>query len=272
MNTLRKPISSFFLYFTDEVCVFTKAKVASRFLSDIFANSHTENPYIFLDSDGNNYENNNTNDFLNYNKLIHQNYNGEILFLYRNPKKRYYSGIIQDVLRIYDYSTINESYLLNSIVNLTSADTKLLKKNLYEENFSIFLNEQFIEFTKAIIINWIEWQLKTSPWVSDHIEPYLDTLYAVSSKIKNSNVKFINIDDNKNNLEHIMKKYSSTYIPNYINDRLKKDSHYKFYDLIDEIFNENPKYLRLQKSVLSLDNSFYAMLELNPNNITNTYN
>jgi hypothetical protein len=263
---MRRNIFPLFLYQSNDITVITKAKVASRYMSELFMSS--ENPYIYIDSNINNYENGNQKYFQKLNLLLKDKSNNDVYFLYRNPLKRFYSGLIEDTLRIYDYNTIFENYHLNYLIDRYSINLYELQLNLGKGDYNFFIeNQNYINFTKDIIKNWIEWHLKIKPIYTDHTEPYMDIIYSFSNKLKNSNIFFINIDDNRNNLENIFKKYNSLYLRDNAIDDQKSLSHSKFYNFLENIFNENDEYSKFKNTFLSIDNLFYELLESNDLNI-----
>jgi hypothetical protein len=263
---MRKKLSPFFLYQSNDVTVITKAKVASRYMVELFLT--TENPYIYIDIDINNYQNGNQKYFEKLNLLLSNKFNGDVYFLYRNPTKRLYSGIVEDTLRIYDYHNIFEKYELNLLVNKHSINVIELQHNLRLGNYNFFIEDaKYIEFTKDIVRNWIDWQLKLKPLYTDHTEPYMDIMHKFSNKLINNNVFFINIDDSKNDLKSIFKKYNSLHIQNRSIANQKELSHSKFYDSLDDIFNEKNEYIKFKNEFISIDNSFYELLENSNSNI-----
>jgi hypothetical protein len=263
---MRKKLSPFFLYQSNDVTVITKAKVASRYMVELFLT--TENPYIYIDTDINNYENRNQKYYEKLNLLLSNEFDGDVYFLYRNPTKRLYSGIVEDTLRIYDYHNIFEKYELNLLVNKHSIDVLNLQHNLHIGNYNFFIeNKKYIEFTKDIVRNWIDWQLKLNPLYTDHTEPYMDIIYKFSNKLINNNIFFINIDDTRNDLENIFKKYNSLHIQTRSIAKQTELSHSKFYYWLDDIFNEKNEYIKFKNEFISIDNSFYELLENSNSNI-----
>jgi hypothetical protein len=270
-------IINFFLYQKENVVTITKEKVASRFLSQIYDVENLEKPQVFLDGKCNNYEDNNVEWYDTFNTLVNNKLvNNDVYLLYRNPIKRYYSGSVQHILSNYRYDTVFFRYELNKLFDKHQIDAYELLYHLNTSNFAdLFANKKHVEYFKEVFRDYIEWQIKIKPINNVHTEPYIHALNAVSNKLTHHNIFFINIDNEHNDLELIYSKYDTLF--NNLNNTNKlyfaterlTTSNFRFYKLLDDVFNENERYMEFRNNFLSYDNAGYKILESHKRNILN---
>ena len=270
-------IINLFLYQKENVTTITKEKVASRFLSEIYSTQDGRGHHIFLDGKCNNYENENFESYDTLNILINNKLlNNDVYLLYRNPTKRYYSGSVQHILSNYRYDTIFFRYELNKLFNKHQICTYELLYYLNNNSFADLLaHKKYVEYFKEVFRDYIEWQIKLKPINDVHTEPYIHILNALSNKLSHHNLFFVNIDDERNDLEMIYSKYDNIF--DSLNSRNKLNlalerlstSNFRFYKIMDDVFNENKKYLEFRDNFLSYDNAEYKVLESHKRNILN---
>lgn len=259
---MRKHHSIFFLFNNDLFSVITKPKVASRTMSEIFHS--IDNPYIYLDKDANSNMYENLNEHTFYNKLINNRTNNKLYILYRNPQKRYYSGIIEDLVRVIDINTLENMYYLNSLFKKHSINPFKFAEDINIDYNLLLSNEKYVNLIKDLITEWIEWQLLYKPITSDHTEPYIDILYNISNKNK---CILVNIDNKLNSLESIFVKNLNSEISENLNQHQMGLSHNTFYKLVDDVFNKKEQYLKFREDVLKIDNEYYNIFEASKKNI-----
>lgn len=264
---MRKHHSLFFLFNNDSFSVITKPKVASRTMTEIFRTNY--NPYIYLDDSAISYMYENSNEHNIYNEFITNFTNNKLYMLYRNPQKRYYSGIIEDLIRVIDGNTIEIMYHLNSFFRKHSINPFQFVKDINSNDYNLLLyNEKYVNLLNDLITEWIEWQLLYKPIISDHIEPYIDILNNISNKNVNESI-FVNIDDKLNSLENIFVKNTNDKISENLNNHQIHISHINFYKLVDDVFNKKEEYLQFKDNVLKTDNMYYSIFEASEKNILN---
>ena len=263
---MRNKNSIFFIFKNNSFCVITKPKVASRTMSEIFHTSY--NPYIYLDKDATSDMYENLNEHIIYNELLNNPTNDIIHILYRNPQKRYYSGIIEDLIRVIDINTLQNMYYFNLLFRKYSIDPFKFAEDI-NSNYNLLLsNEQYINFVKDLITEWIEWQLLYKPITSDHTEPYIDILYNLSNRSVNQSI-FVNTDNKLNSLESIFVKNLNNEISENLNQHQMGISHNNFYKLVDDVFNKKEEYLKFKEDVLRKDTMYYKIFEASEKNILN---
>lgn len=264
---MRKQNNIFFIFNDDTFCVITKPKVASRTMTEII--NSTYNPYIYLDENANSYLYENLKEHNLYNEFINNKINKNFYILYRNPHKRYYSGIIEDLVRVIDKDSMKEMYHLNTLFKKHLINPFEFANDISLNNYNTLLeNEKYINFLKDLISEWIDWQLLYKPIFTDHTEPYIDILYNIS-KINVNNSIFVNIDNKLNSLEDIFVKNKNEQISKSLNHHQSYISHGNFYSLIDDVFNKKDEYLKFKEEVLKIDNTYYNILEKSEKNILN---
>ena len=257
----------FFIFKNDSFCVITKPKVASRTMVEIF--NSTYNPYIYLDESANSVMYENLNEHNMYNEFISNSTNNKLHILYRNPQKRYYSGIIEDLIRVIDNNTMKKMYHFNLLFKKYSINPFQFEEDIKSNNYNFLLsNQQYINFVKDLITEWIEWQLLYKPITSHHTEPYMNILYNLSNKNINESI-FVNIDDTLNSLENIFVKNLNNEISENLNNHNMHTSHINFYKLVDDVFNKKEEYLHFKEGVLRSDNMYYNIFEASEQNILN---
>lgn len=262
---MRNLNSIFFIFKNDSYNVITKPKVASRTMSEIFRNNY--NPYIYLDKTANSNMYENLYEHTMYNELINST-NNKLHILYRNPQKRYYSGIIEDLVRVIDINTIEKMYHFNLLFRKYSIDPFQFVKDINIDYNLLLSNELYVNFLKEIITEWIEWQLLYKPITSDHTEPYIDILYNLSNKNVNESV-LVNIDNVSNSLENIFVKNINETISENLKFHQKNTSHIEFHKLVDDVFNKKQEYLKFKEMVLKDDTMYYNIFEASEKNILN---
>jgi hypothetical protein len=264
---MRKQHSIFFIFKNESFSVITKPKVASRTMTELFRSNY--NPYIYLDESGTSYMYENLIEHNMYNEFINNSTNNKLHILYRNPQKRYYSGIIEDLIRVIDSNTIKNMYYLNSLFKKHFINPFKFEEDIKSNNYNFLLsNEQYVNFVKDLITEWIEWQLSYKPIISDHTEPYIDILYNLSNRNVNESV-LVNIDNTLNSLENIFLKNLNSEISENLNNHQIHTSHINFYKLVDDVFNKKEEYLHFKEGVLRSDNMYYNIFEASEKNILN---
>jgi hypothetical protein len=270
-------IISLFLYQKENIVTMTKEKVASRFLSEIYGVQDSGKHHIFLDGKCNNYEDGNIEWYDTFNILVDNKLiNNDVYLLYRNPIKRYYSGSVQHILSNYRYDTVFFRFELNKLFDKYQVNAYELLYFLNTSNFAdLFANKRYVEYFKEVFRDYIEWQIKLKPIDDVHIEPYIHIINGLSTKLNHHNLFFVNIDDDRNDLELIYSKYdtvfdnlNSTNKLNFAIERLTT-SNFRFYKIIDQVFNENEKYLEFRNNFLASENAAYKTLESHKRNILN---
>jgi hypothetical protein len=264
---MRKQHSIFFIFKNESFSVITKPKVASRTMTELFRTNY--NPYIYLDGSGTSYMYENLIEHNMYNEFINNLTNDKLYILYRNPEKRYYSGIIEDLVRVIDGNTIEIMYHLNSFFRKHSIDPFQFVNDINTNDYNLLVsNEKYVNLLKDLITEWIEWQLLYKPVTSDHTEPYIDILYNLSNKNVNESV-FVNIDDTSNSLENIFVKNLNSEISENLYNHQIHTSHINFYKLVDDVFNKKEEYLEFKENVLRSDTMYYNIFEASEKNILN---
>ena len=264
---MRKHHSIFFIFKNDLFSVITKPKVASRTMVEIFNSIY--NPYIYLDENANSNMYENLNEHTMYNELLNNPTNDKLYILYRNPQKRYYSGIIEDLIRVIDSNTLENMYYLNSLFKKHFINPFKFEEDAKSNNYNFLLsNEKYVNFVKDLITEWIEWQLLYKPIISDHTEPYIDILYNLANRNVNQSI-LVNIDDTLNSLENIFLKNLNSEISEKLNNHQIYTSHINFYNLVDDVFNKKEEYLRFKEDVLRKDTMYYKIFEASEKNILN---
>jgi len=282
------------IFNSNKIIVFTKQKVASRFLEEVMYFGKTNNSSYTISEnlklDSSTTEIGIGDNIISYNDIFNIKKNKkEIILLYRNPMNRFITGLLQHTLvnkltdgtganlsliidDIYKYKTpldilsykVNEylfgipdkSHPLNSAINL---DTDIVKKET--EELSIF------------ILNRLCSVIDIHPIFYDaHTENFLARWNDIitSKTVDLSKVTLINIDDTRNNLEDIFKSIEPEL--NYKNSNIKRDTsngraHAK--KILEKIIKENPRLNKKIKSFIEIDSYFYTKFEKSNLNILN---
>jgi hypothetical protein len=254
--------------------VITKAKVGSRYISEIFPNNcHVIPLDINLEFNDTNLPKEKKDIF--YRLCDLENNKKKIFILYRNPINRFISGTIEDLIINVAPSNYNEKFYLKKYLKEHSIDVYEFYENLNKDEYdnSFLLNEKYKPFLLDILSDFFFWQISTSPIISHHSSPYMniyDVLFK-SPNINSENIILINIDDKENKLEEIFSKYTS------IDKTLQEDaskyrkliSNKKFYPLLREMLDNNIFFNQLAENVCGLDIYFYNEFEHSKNNIKN---
>jgi hypothetical protein len=271
---MNQKITSLFLFQKDNITTIAKEKVASRFLTAVYSLHNPGVNHIFVDEQCNNYENDNLECYDAFNALISDEaVKNEIYFLYRDPLKRYYSGIVQRLLSDYKYDNISFNFSLNKLVDKYSINIYEFLYHLNTSNFS-YITKNYREYLKDIIRDFIEWQIKLRVSEDAHTEPYLSILHGVSNKLNHHNLSFVNIDASQVDLESLfLKEHGNVFergnsLSKYtLAKERNQNSNSSFYKIIDEVFNENKNYIKFRNEYLSSDNETYKLLESHERNL-----
>lgn len=273
---MNQKITSLFLFQKENIITIAKEKVASRFLTAVYSLRNAGNNNIFVDEQCNNYENENLEYYDAFNTLISdETVKNEIYFLYRDPLKRYYSGVVQRLLSDYKYDNISFNFSLNKLIDKYSINIYEFLYHLNTSNFK-YIAKNYKEYFKDIIRDFIEWQIKLKVVEDAHTEPYLSILHGISNKLNHHNLFFVNIDAGQADLDSIFLKEHGNVFGN--TNSLNKytlakersvNSNSLFYKIIDEVFNENKNYIKFRNEYLSSDNEIYKLLESHERNLLN---
>jgi hypothetical protein len=254
--------------------VITKAKVASRYLQEIYQPDVYNVPLNinFEFSDINSLSDNQKNIFYRLSD-IKQN-KKDILLLYRNPIKRYISGTIEDLFVSIGTTNFNEKYFLRRYLNSSNIEPYFFFKQLEEniENKNFLLEDSYNTFLTSLLEDWFVWQNSTSAIISHHSSPYLAIYDSMLNhpNIDRNKIKFINIDDPENNLTRIFQNYSkdvSDVIPENTNNL--RQSNKSFFTFVKKYIEDNIAFSQLMNDVCQMDLYFYQKFESLPNNIKN---
>lgn len=273
------------LYITDKLLVLTQNKVASRYVSALLyphstdstfhvesnfkiSESHIE--YIELYSNQNNVKVERVID--EYNSIFNNTCNKNILFLYRNPFDRIFSGIIQEFHSAI-YSTVNEYYdfklkfILKNHYNCESLYDKLLSQKLWYngdfDNSDGFFSESEKSILSNLLLYYIFYFSNTEITNTDHTYNYLKSLYNIlhnDSMIDLSNVNIINISDDINLISTYCEMYHNLQYDVPVNsNKFMKDLLSSEYLDSNSIELLNDSFERIKKSI-SAEQEFYDKL------------
>ena len=255
----------------DSSFVITKAKVASRFVEELY---HPNRFTIPIDIDLNFNSNDIPKDAKDmfYRLMDKENNNKKIYILYRNPKNRFISGTIEDLVNSIADTNYSEKFFLRRYLRQHHIEPyelyKRLEENVHNRNF--LLEDKFKFFLTDLLSDWFFWQISTTPVTSHHTSPYLAIYDKIlkSPNINSSNVMFINIDDKENDLGNILGGEN-------IEDRKgaeevrKLQSNKTFYEFLNLMIEKNQFFEDLMMNVIGMDLYFYNEFENSENNIKN---
>lgn len=273
----RKSYTQFKLWSNEKIIVISTSKIASRFLDYTFKYSDLDiSNEVYIDENMN-YKNHGLRDLPNqektlqeYEDIITNNTKKDILFLYRNPKKRLVTGISQDFQNQFDKKDINK-YILWMVVNkfdkkydvdtyinfFSGANTKDSNDLL---NDSEFKNNIYLLLHAYIIYN-----LEVDFNLTSHTSNYLYKL--------NYMVTQLGIDSNKIHLMDIDSsgKKLGSFISNYDDGSMDTnaaiDSNITLKDMVYSVFNEHPSYEKKMDLYLEADVFNYNLLKSHNKNI-----
>lgn len=264
-----------FLAENEKSFVITKPKVASRFVQSLYQGSTHEirientleiSPYFEVTNEASK----------SYNRLLDvKTNNKEIFLIYRNPLKRYISGVIEDILVSIGQENFNERFFLRSYLSKNNIEPYYLFEQLKENesNRNFLLNEEFKSFLDDVLNDFFYWQVQTTPIFSHHSSPYMVIYDKIlkSQKIDNRKVHLINLDNEKNNLSEILKPFVSDATHIETSEQISsKQSHKVFYSYVNNMIENNVFFKDLVDNVCSLDFYFYDEFEKSPLNVLNS--
>lgn len=264
---------NFNIYTSPNVTVITKAKVASRTVKTYFDKDNQN--CSFKISDGKFYEIEGPYG-MNYIKEIQKADNKkEILLLYRNPQKRFISGVVQDVVRSLSVDSFCNYFWMVSYQREYNFDLKKFQQYILDENYNALLSDdEFSDVVIRFITDWFEMQQKQvvrNP--SNHIEPYLHHYDEIVNKklLDLSKISFVNIDKEKNNLDSIFKKYGVKLDETLTEeDKLvMNQSHRSWFTTLIKIIDKDIFFKDTMTHYTETDFYFYNKLENSELNILN---
>lgn len=266
---MNESASSFYFFKNQEVAIITKAKVASRFSGFLFSSYYDpygDDHYLYLTKDGNCTNPIYSTAYSNYDDIIRNNI--PVYFLYRNPIKRYYSGVMEDLFTTLNDNQLNFSFYLTPYIEKFKLNPFEILYNFSSNNKEFLIeNKKYILFFKSLIQNYIKWQTIFKPIVTEHTDPYLKNTYELSNKL--ANPIYVNIDDDKNNLPSIFFKYSTLSKSTDMNISKFSQSSKNFHKIIEETFNETDEYINIKDLFTKSELNIYDMLESHERNILN---
>lgn len=262
----------FDLFFSENESSFviTKAKVASRFITEMY---HPNTKVIPLNI-GFQITDTTSKDVLDMFYRFNNASNKDIFLIYRTPLKRFISGTVEDLLVSIEHNNYNEKFFLKYYLNKHNLNTYKFYNDLEtnKESRTFLLEDYYIEFLTNIIEDWFYWQIVIPPINSHHTSPYLaiyDTILK-SSNINNNNVKLVNIDDNTINLKDILSPTFNHKIEISSDETLRlTQSNKNFHNFIKSIIDSNTFFNEFVTRVCQIDNDFYNEFEKSNNNIKN---
>lgn len=202
---------------TKKLIVISSPKVASSFLDNTFYKDYEstiQNIFLF---------NNDLSitytvpveevDRIDFEKIFTNTNKKDILILYRNPKEKFLSGIIQDFIPTLIDSTYQIDYIIynyfkqhnldvSEFLNNSNLQNKIHIKNINE-------NEKFQYYFKHLLKLYYEYIIENNK-LTVHTNPTLLTIYAfINDKIKDKNkIHLIDIDN-----------VSDDFLKNYLEDK-----------------------------------------------------
>jgi len=251
--------------------VITKAKVASRFIEETFY----PNTYkVALDIDLNFTAGDISKEAKDayYRLMDLENNKKTIYMLYRNPKNRFISGTIEDLVNSIADTNFSEKFFLRRYLRQHQIEPydlyKKLESSIHNRNF--LLEDKFKFFLTDLLSDWFFWQISTTPVTSHHSSPYLAIYDKIlkSPNINPSNVIFVNIDDAENDLGNIL-------LGNDIEERKdaeavrKLQSNKSFFDFVNMMLEKNHFFKDLMMNVIGIDLYFYNEYENSQFNVKN---
>lgn len=251
--------------------VITKAKVASRFIEELYYPNRFTIPFDINLSFNSNELSKEAKDIF-YRLMDIENNNKKIYILYRNPRNRFISGTIEDLVNSIADTNFNEKFFLRRYLRQHQIEPyelyKRLAENVHNRNF--LLEDKFKFFLTDLLSDWFFWQISTTPVTSHHASPYLaiyDKLLK-SPNINTSNIILINIDDKENDLGKIITG-ENTEIRKDAETVRKLQSNISFYEFVNSMINKNQFFEDLMMNVIGMDLYFYEEFENSQFNIKN---
>jgi len=268
-----KDSGNFNIYTSPNLTVMTKAKVASRTVKTYLDNDN-QNCSVMI-KDGKFFETDGPYG-MNYVKELQKEGNKkEILLLYRNPQKRFISGVVQDVIRSLSVDDFCNYFWMSSYQREYNFDLKKLQKYILDENFNELLNDtEFSDLVILFITDWFEIQQKqVIKNLSNHIEPYLYHYDEIISKelFDLSKISLVNIDKEKNDLHSIFAKYGVKLDESLTQEKKLQifQSHRSWYTTILKIVEADVFFKDTMTLYTESDFYFYDKFEKSKLNILN---
>lgn len=270
-------------YFSgNDIVIITLNKVASRFIQKFANNGFLIESEFLINSDyeidfKSFYINSFNEDIISiqqvseeWNSIIKNNIKKQVVFIYRNPLNRTYSGVVQNFL---DYVFEPNTFLKNSKTLGVAEDniylSSLLEKTntetgepWYHEYTSVY--DLFDENEVDLIVNMLLTYFKKieiqNISETGHTRKYLKNLYKLISKVdlNTSNINLINIDVYKELLgKFLMASFNSGSV-------MSNKTSNKFF--VDKLKNEKDIYIKLL-NILEDELYFYEKLIEHPFNL-----
>jgi len=262
--------------------VITKAKVASRQIQELYdPNNFSLNVNSkFLFEDIGMAPDDNIIDDIDESKKLYKRLTDiksnkkDVLILYRDPFKRYISGVVEDIIVNIDSNNFNERFYLRKYINKYNIDPYSLFKEFdsNSHNRDFLLSDDYIGFTTDLLNDYFFWQISTTPVNSHHSSPYLVVLNSIMSSnlIDNNKIKLINIDDDRVDLYEILKNYGvDKYKIQGSAPNRKNQSNKTFFKHISELIHSNKFFIDLVDGIIGIDYYFYEQFETSKFNVLN---
>lgn len=268
---MKSKLVNFHIFKKENVISISKEKVAVNFLRHMYGLNNEDQNQLYIDENARNYENNNYDSYYEFNQLLNHNSEpNDIYLFYRDPILRYYSGIAYHLLTIYGNNILFEKYEMINLFEKYNINPYEIVYYSTTNDFDYLLSKpNYIKYFKEIIKNFLEWQIKINPIKESYIESYIGYLNQIYNRINHHNVMFVNVD--KNRLINVFNKYESIFDKNLIANNAENinNSQLSFHKIIDEVFNQNKKYIEFRDDFLSEEYHFYDILEKHEKNVLN---
>lgn len=202
-----------------------------------------------------------------WNLLLTKKSKKDIVCLIRDPEKRLFSGINQELHTLFDNLTRN-TFMLEVFIKSIFDEKESPKvksnilKGIYYKAENFLKNEELSNQYKKMLFKWlseIESEILYYPHTS-HIYPFLYSFLS-SGKVDLNKIKLIDIDSNSKLLDDEIKKYE---LP--IPEKKERHSNSVFVEMLKEVYgsNELGEYNKLSKSIkhyLGMEIYFHELLK-----------
>lgn len=272
---LASSLTQFKIWSNKKLAVISTSKIASRFLDYTFDYTDRELSNEFYIDETMNYDedcpyNLNQEIIDEFNLLISNENKKDILFLYRNPKKRIITGLSQDFLNQFN-DTYSSKYLLwlatSKLPNQFGIDTytEFFKHGSGSIQKKMLMDLDFRENIYQLAYAYMDYNLKVHFNLTSHVSNYLYKLHYIINNysIDSNKVKLLDIDSSNTALSDFVLRYDD----GTLHKDATIDSNFSLKDIFKSILDEHQDQERKIDLYLESDIFHYHRLKSDNRNI-----
>lgn len=264
-------LTQFKIWSNEKLVVVSTSKIASRFLDYTFDMGEPELSNEFYIDERMEYigkpYNLNQQVIDEFNSILSKDNTRDILFLYRNPKKRIITGLSQDFINQFT-DNYTSRYLLwfatSKLINNFDIETYIsFFKHSNESRQKDMLSDlKFRENIYQLAYAYLDYNLKVNFNLTSHTSNYLYKLHYVvnNHSIDSNKIKLFDIDSSNKKLADFVLKYND----GGMNKEVPIDTNFSLKDIFKSILDEEPAHEK--KLDLYLESDIFHFLALKSDN------